>query len=144
MRTIAASSIMATIVVVSAASSQAQSLKVRQIQARQEAALVKDVEHTNKVCGSSVSVRFDWSAVAADDLEKFSAEGYCDAALEGLRRVCTDAPGKDAVKQQIKRMTCAFGTERAISLKDGTLDYKINFNSANDGDFVYAYLMNNL
>ena len=41
-------------------------------------------------------------------------------------------------------MTCGFGGERSISLKDGSLAYTINFNSANDADFVYAYLQNNL
>jgi len=123
---------------------QAQSLKEKQIQARQETELAKDVEFTNKTCGSELTVRFDWSAVPAGALEKFSAEGYCDAALESIRRVCTDAPGKDAVKQRIKSVTCGFGRERAISLKEGLLDYTINFNSVNDADFVYAYLLNNL
>jgi hypothetical protein len=121
----------------------AQSPK-KEIQARQEAELAKDVEHTNKTCGSELTVRFDWSAVPAGALERFSAEGYCDAALEGVRRVCTDALGKDAVKQHIKSMTCGFGRERAISLKEGSLDYTINFDSVNDADFVYVYLMNNL
>ena len=77
-------------------------------------------------------------------LSRFSASGYCDAALEGIRRVCEDALGKDAVKQKIKSMTCGFGGERAISLKDGSLAYTINFNSTNNADFVYAYLQNNL
>jgi hypothetical protein len=124
--------------------SLAQSLKQRQIQARQETELAKHVDYTNKTCGSELSVRFDWSAVPAGALEKFSAEGYCDAALAGIRRVCTDAPGKDAVKQRIKNMTCGFGRERAISLKEGSLNYTINFDSVNDADFVYAYLLNNL
>jgi hypothetical protein len=127
-----------------ATGTEAQSLKQRQIQARQEAELAKDVQHTNKTCDSGFTVRFDWSAVPAGALEKFSAEGYCDAALEGIRRVCTDGLGKDAVKQRIKNMTCGFGSERAISLKEGSLDYTINFESVNDADFVYAYLLNNL
>jgi hypothetical protein len=123
---------------------QAQSLKEKQIQARQEAELAKDVEVTNKTCGSEFTVSFDWSAVPAGALESFSAEGYCDAALEGIRRVCTDALGKAAVKERIKHITCGFGRERAISLKGGSLDYTINFASVNDADFVYAYLLNNL
>jgi hypothetical protein len=136
--------IAAMLAVVGAAGARAQSLKEKQIQARQEAELAKDVEHTNKTCGSGFTVKFDWAAVPAGALEKFSAEGYCNAALDGVRRVCADAPGKDAVKQSIKSMTCGFGRERAISLKDGSLDYTINFDSVNDADFVYAYLLNNL
>jgi len=136
--------LIALLVGVVATGTHAQSLQEKEIQARQEVGLAKDVEFTNKTCGSEFTVRFDWSAVPAGALEKFSAQGYCDAALEGIRRVCTDAPGKDAVKQSIKRMTCGFGRERTISLKEGSLDYTINFDSVNDADFVYAYLVNNL
>jgi hypothetical protein len=124
------------------ASAHAQLIK--QIQERQEAELAKDVEYTNKTCGSGLTVQLDWSAAPVNELEKFSAEGYCDAALEGVRRICTDAPGKDAVKQGIKHITGGFGRERSISLRDGSLDYRINFDSVNDADFVYAYLLNNL
>jgi hypothetical protein len=118
--------------------------KEKQIQPEQEAELAKNVERTNKECGSGFTVKFDWTGVPASALKEFSAAGYCDAALEGIRRVCEDAPGKDAVKQKIQRMTCGFGRERSISLKDGSLAYTINFNSTNDADFAYAYLQNNL
>jgi hypothetical protein len=116
----------------------------KQIQPEQEAVLAKNVERTTEKCGSGLTVKFDWTGVPAGALKEFSASGYCDAALEGIRRVCDDAPGRDAVKQKIKSMTCGFGGERSISLKDGSLAYTINFNSANDADFVYAYLQNNL
>jgi len=62
----------------------------------------------------------------------------------GIRQVCGNAAGKAAVKEKIRRMTCGFGAERTISLKDGELIYKINFNSSNDFDFVYNYLQHNL
>jgi hypothetical protein len=41
-------------------------------------------------------------------------------------------------------MSCGFGPARSIALKDGALDYKINFDSANDSDYVYEFLQNNL
>jgi hypothetical protein len=116
----------------------------KQIQPEQEAALARDLERTTGKCGSGFTVKFDWTGIPAGALKEFSASGYCDAALEGIRRVCEDALGKDAVKQKIKSMTCGFGGERSISLKDGSLTYTINFNSSNDADFVYAYLQNNL
>jgi len=122
----------------------AAATREKQIQPEQEAALATNVEHTNKKCGSALSVKFDWSGLPAGALKEFSAAGYCDAALEGIRRVCDDALGKDAVKQKIKSMTCSFGGERSILLKDGSLAYTINFNSSNDADFVYAYLQSNL
>src|SRR6185295_12474620 len=122
----------------------ATATREKQIQPEQEAELARNVEHTTKKCGSGFTVKFDWTGVRADALKEFSASGYCDAALEGIRRVCDDALGKDAVKQKIKSMTCGFGGERSILLKDGSLAYTINFNSTNDADFVYAYLQNNL
>jgi hypothetical protein len=122
----------------------ATATREKQIQPEQEAELARNVEHTTKKCGSGFAVKFDWTGVPTDALKEFSASGYCDAALQGIRRVCEDALGKDAVKQKIKSMTCGFGGERSISLKDGSLTYTINFNSANDADFVYAYLQNNL
>ena len=122
----------------------AAATKEKQLQPEQEAALAKDVERTNKQCGSGFTVKFDWAALPAGALKEYSASGYCDGALEGIRRICEDALGKDAVKQKIKSMTCGFGGERAISLKDGSLAYTISFNSSNDADFVYAYLQNNL
>ena len=111
---------------------------------QQEAALAKDVERTNKQCGSGFTVKFDWTGIPPGALNEFSAAGYCDAALEGIRRICEESLGKDAVKQKIKSMTCGFGGERAISLTNGSLEYTINFNSTNDADFVYAYLQNSL
>jgi hypothetical protein len=122
----------------------AAATREKQIQPEQEAVLAKDVADANKKCGSGFTVKLDWTGVPADAFKEFSAAGYCDAALEGIRRVCEDALGKDAVKLKIKSMTCGFGGERSISLKDGSLAYTINFNSTNDADFVYAYLQNNL
>jgi hypothetical protein len=122
----------------------AAAAKEKQLQPEQEAALARNVEDTAKKCGSALTVKFDWTGITPGTLKEFSASGYCDAALEGIRRVCDDALGKDAVKQKIKSMTCGFGVERSISLRDGSLAYTINFKSTNDADFVYAYLTNNL
>jgi hypothetical protein len=126
------------------ASASAEPLTLRERIASQEAQLIRDARTMNKTCGTAVEVKFDWTSVKEEDLANYSAEGYCDAALEGLRRVCGDPVGKEAVKERIKSFTCGFGTSRHIALKDGTVDYKINFNSTNDADFVYEALENAL
>jgi hypothetical protein len=115
-----------------------------QRKASEEAQLAAHAKSANKECGSSMTVKFDWRGVHEKDLSTYSASGWCDALLEGIRRVCTDAPGKDAVKEKIKSVTCGFGPDRAISLKDGALDYKISFKSVNDADFAYEALENAL
>ncbi|MEJ2117807.1 MAG: hypothetical protein P8Y36_07855 [Alphaproteobacteria bacterium] len=125
-------------------SANAQSLKVRKGMAEQEKMLVEHVESLNKSCGTTIAVKFDWKDAPAADLEKYSASLFCDAALSGIRRTCANQIGKDAVKQKVKSVTCGFGPKRAISLKDGLVDYKINFSTSNDTDFVYEFMQNNL
>ena len=125
-------------------SANAQSLKIREGMAKQEKFLVKHVNHLNKSCGTTIAVKIDWKDAPEDKLSKFSTSGYCDAALSGIRRTCGTKLGKDAVQKQIKSVTCGFGSKRSISLKDGAVDYKIEFSSANDADFVYEFMQNNL
>jgi hypothetical protein len=122
--------------------SEPQTLRERMVS--QEERLTRDAGSTNKVCGSALEAKFDWTGVKEEDLLKYSAEGYCDAALEGIRQVCGDPAGKEAVRDKIKSVTCGFGISREITLKDGAISYKINFSSSNDAAFVYEALENAL
>ena len=79
-----------------------------------------------------------------EDRKTYSAYGYCKVALEAVWRVCGSEAGKEAVKQKIKSLTCSFGPQRTVVLRDGTIDYEVNFNSSNDVDYVFEYLQNNL
>jgi len=134
----------AAFAVLSPAAASSEPLTLRERMASQEARLIRDAGETNKVCGTSLEVKFDWAGVKEDDLSTYSAEGYCDAALEGIRQVCGDPAGKDAVREKIKSVTCGFGASREIALKDGAVSYKINFNSTNDSAYVYEALENAL
>jgi hypothetical protein len=140
----------AAAVVIAAASistaAVSQSLKDKEYFAGQEKYLAEQVAYANQKCGSTVAVKFDWSKPPTpEERGTYSAYGYCQAALDGMRRVCESSDaGKDAVKQKIKSVTCGFGPQRSIALKDGAIDYKINFNSSNDADYVFEYLQNNL
>ncbi len=128
-----------------AAAAQAQSPKAQETRAREATMLTGHTNSTNRECGTSITVTFDWAGVKEEDLSRYSAAGWCGAALSAIKRVCGDAPGKEAVQEKIKRVTCGFAPERSISLKeDGTVDYKISFRSTNNGDFVYESLENAL
>jgi hypothetical protein len=131
------------ITVLAATAAYAQSLKLQQRMASAAAKLNEDASYTNKTCGMALTATFDWAGAPEDDLFKYSPGGYCNAALQGIERLCREPIGRDAVKQ-IKSVTCGFGASREITLKDGTLDYKINFSSSNDVDFVYEALVNKL
>jgi hypothetical protein len=128
-----------------AVAAQAQSQKTpQQFMQAEQATLGGLANGANRDCGTSIAITFDWSGLQESDLSSYSPSGWCEAALDGLRRVCADAPGKEAVKEQIKSMTCGFGPERSISLKDGVVDYKMSFRSTNDADFVFESLENAL
>jgi hypothetical protein len=123
----------------------AQSLKDKEYFADQEKYLAGEVTSTNERCGNNLTAKFDWLKPPAPEERKlYSAYGYCSAVLEAMRRVCDSQAGKEAVKQKIKSLTCSFGPQRTVVLRDGTIDYEVNFNSSNDADYVFEYLQNNL
>jgi hypothetical protein len=122
----------------------AQSLKIRERMAAEETTLKESVVSTNKTCETSMTVQFDWKGAPEDKLIERSASSVCDEALAGIRHVCESPIGKEAVKQKIKSVTCGFGPARAITLKDGNVDFKIDFSAANDADYVYEFLQNTL
>jgi len=129
--------------VAGAATVHSQSLKERQYFAEQEQELAKEVSSANQRCETNVVANFDWSGMPPDRQGAIPYR-YCRAVLVGMQRVCENPLGKDAVKQKIKTITCGFGPERSIILKDGAIDYKIKFESANDAAYVVEYLENNL
>jgi hypothetical protein len=145
MKTLAWIGTLAAAAALVAVAAQAQSPKSPEQRKASEAAQLAGLANgANRECGTSMTVTIDWSGVNEEDLSTYSASGWCGAALEGIQRVCSDAPGKDAVKEQIKSVTCGFGPDRSISLKDGVVDYKISFKSSNDADFVFEALENAL
>jgi hypothetical protein len=121
----------------------AQSLKEREYRATHEKYLADKMPGFNRKCDNNIDARLDWSTLLVDHVH--SPSGYCGAVLEGIQRICESSrAGKDAVKEKIKSLTCGSGPQRMIGLKDGAIDYKINYSSSNDVDFVFEYLMNNL
>ena len=125
-------------------SARADEEKIRQFKVREEERLVVSVRELNKTCASSITVKFDWSDVREGDLLTYGAENHCARALDGIARVCVDAPGRDAVRKQIATVICGFSPERSASLRDRVLRYKIDFKSYNDALTVLEYLQNNL
>jgi hypothetical protein len=125
-----------------AAFSQQPTLQKRT--ADEEKRLIEYTNSTNKTCGTALEVKFDWTGANEDDLRGHSPSGYCANALEAIGRVCGDPAGKDAVKEKITSVVCSFGSQRQFSLKNGTVNYQIYFESRNDADFVYESLENEL
>jgi hypothetical protein len=112
----------------------------------QEELLAKEAEQVTTACEKAVPGSFV-KASFKDQLEtNNSIYGYCAEAYSALRTICADPDGKAAVKEKINTFECAFGGagNRALSLKDGTLQMTIDWDAANYGDFINEWLLKNL
>jgi hypothetical protein len=127
------------------------SLKRHAMKLDQEKDLAGDVKNLNKFCESNIEVKLDWTSVPEEWSAKpnYSTSAkpryHCTAALEFIAGICRNAAGRNAVQQQVKSVTCGFGGEPSVSLKDGALDVKMNFDEDHpDGSFVAQYLHDHL
>jgi hypothetical protein len=121
----------------------AQSLKDKEYFAKEDKNLSGYMANLNRTCGSDIIAKFDWSRTPSD--RTYSASSYCNAVLGALSHICGRSQlGKDTVKQKIKSLTCSFGPQRTITIKDGAIDYRINYSSSNDVEFAQKYLEDNL
>ena len=145
MKTFALMGSLTAVAAFAALAAHAQAPKTMQQIQQSEALTVSGLaNHTNRECGTNITVNFDWSGVKEADLDTYSPSGWCEAALDGIRNVCADNPGKEAVREKIKTLTCGFAPERSVSLKDGNVDYKISFRSTNDAVYIFETLENAL
>ena len=58
-----------------------------------------------------------------------TARRYCDAALRAIRSICSIRDAAEAVRTQIRHVTCGFRRfidEPTVSLNEGSLDFKIH------------------
>ena len=115
-----------------------------QIHTDEENGLKTAIDATNQVCGSNIIAQFNWQGAQEGKLSEYSASSFCDNAMGGIRFMCETDAGKAAVKQKLKTMICGFGAKRSVTLKDGVLNYEINFDAAGDGEYVFEYLKKNL
>ncbi len=101
----------------------AESLEVKQQRAKEEASAKEHVDEVNKFCGSSFKFKFDWSTwKQANDEEGHHAYSNCGQGLDGIRDVCTEEMGKEAVAKQLKSVVCIGNSkENEATYKSGTL-----------------------
>jgi hypothetical protein len=112
----------------------------------QEELLAKEAEQVTTVCEKEIPGSFVKPSFK-DQLEtNNSIYGFCAEAFSGLRTICADPDGKAVVKEKINKFECAFGGpgNRAMSLKDGTLQMTIDWEAANYADFINEWFLKNL
>lgn len=124
---------------------EGQPLFVQVLKPMEEEAVAREVSKTNRKCGSSITVEFDWTGVSASEIRSRSPSNYCGHAIDVVERVCADGAGKEAVAKRIKRIVCGYARERSISLEDDVLKFKSDFKaSADRRSFIFEYLQNAL
>src|SRR5262249_27461137 len=95
----------------------AQSLETKKMRAEQEAALEAQVAFTNKKCGTSLTARIDWSTFDEAEVLAKRVMPWCQAALDAVEDICSDALGKEALTTKLKAITCAGAATPAAVLK---------------------------
>jgi len=122
----------------------AQSLKARQFQAQQEEYLARSVADAGKRCDAQIAAKIDWSTITQDEPGSNSPSGFCGEALDAIGSLCGQTLAKEAVQKGVKTLVCTMGGARAITLKDGTLTYTMNYDAANNEDYNKDFLKEHL
>ena len=112
--------------------------------AREEKDLAEDVQNTNQKCGINIAAKFNWPTQLKEQDRKYSASSFCMDLLWAVREVCQSSPAAKDTVTQIKSLTCGFAAQRSLALKDGVIDYKIEWEAANNAYYALDYLKNNL
>lgn len=127
-----------------AAGAAAQSLKARQFQAKEDEYLARSVADASKRCEAKIAAKIDWTAIAQDEPGSSSPSGYCGEVLNAIGSLCGQAMAKEAVQKGVKTLICTMGGPRAISLKEGTLTYTMEYDAANNEDYIKDFLKEHL
>ena len=122
----------------------AQSLKARQFQAQQDDYLARSVADVAKRCNAPIAAKIDWSTISQDEPGSHSPSGFCGSALDSIGSLCGENLAKEAVQKSVKTVICKMGGPRALTLQDGTLTYTIDYDAANNDDYIKDFLKGHL
>ncbi len=122
-------------------SASAQSLKERKAQQGEAATLASEIAYTNQICRSNILASVDWQSFSAADYDTGEGPtGSCDAALGAIESLCADEVGKEAIREEVRRVRCIKGNSRGVELRQGTLFYQMGESAADDFRYVRDFL----
>src|SRR4051794_7303686 len=125
-----------------ASPSLGESLQMKEIYKKENAAFEKVLQATKEKCASpALTASIDWSTFKLEEIEHYSAATFCNAALEALQDVCGKQEGKEAVQAKVKNLSCKFGSKRDLSLGVGSLAYTMVWGYGPDKHYLYENLM---
>ncbi len=96
---------------------------------------------------------FDWKSLDSVDLDDRSPAEFCEAAAAGrYRSICDNSETtKKKIQAQVKTITCVYGGKatakdqrkepelKELSLKNGKLVWRFNWNAANVNDYAIEF-----
>lgn len=123
-------------------SAGAQTLKERKAQQGEAATLASEIAYTNQICRSNILASVDWQSLSAADYDTGAGPtGSCDAVLGAIESLCADEAGKEAIREEVRRVRCVKGNSRGVELRQGTLLYKMGDGAADDFRYVRDFLI---
>lgn len=124
------------------------SLRQKQLMKWEDEVLAKAVEKSDEKCSMKLKATIDWKSFQAEVDKKLDGKlsrgfgSYCSMVPDNLWSMCTDADGKTSIQKKIKSYDCKFGgkDKRSISLKGGSLTFWVDWDAANNDNYIKGYL----
>jgi hypothetical protein len=110
----------------------------------------REVDSADAKCETKLDAKIDWESFKGEVDRRLDGKegshsfyGYCAEPVGTLYSMCGGSErSKAAIKKKIKSYTCKFGGKgkRKAVLKGGALTYWVDWDAANNGDFMKAFL----
>jgi len=123
----------------------AQSLKLRELFARDRAKVAEEAKEASDACGKPIAFQMDYSSYsgALDDDNNQPPWAYAANVSDALKRVCASPEGKSAVQAKINSVTVAHAETETKSLGNGVFRYTVPYSGHSPATIV-SWLQDNL
>lgn len=118
----------------------------------EEGLLAQAAKNLNDTCESKIAVSFDWKSFAGVDLAGHSPYAFCLGPLKTLASICDNSEARKAkIQEKIKTLSCVYagkagekeqekeGEIKDVSVRNGALTWKFNWNVINVNDYMIEF-----
>jgi hypothetical protein len=122
------------------------SIKEKENRAKTTTELSESLASMNEKCGTKAEISVNWASLKGVDQGGNSLSSYCEQPIKAATTLCETDGGKEGVQKGVKKIVCAYGGpgKRSITAKDGTINWKFDYEAGNNEDYAKEYLENNL
>ena len=112
-----------------APAANAQSLKLKEMIARDKEKVASLGKEANQACGTQIAFQVDYGSYSRvlDDDNNQSPWAYLANATDALKKVCRSNEGKQAVQAKIKTVIVSNGDSESESLAKGVFRYQVPY-----------------